>query len=182
MPDVDTAQETKTAPFLERSEVEKRAKEVREEHNLTTIPIDPVLLANRLGVKVLNAKFWDDNLVGTIEKRGDDMRILVKQSDPPSRKRFTIAHELGHLFLHLADDGEYLDKEANLFRLRDGDDTTIQNRSQEIQANMFASSLLMPEEEVRRYWAERPSIRELARIFRVSNAAMGYRVASLGLE
>ena len=47
---------------------------------------------------------------------------------------------------------------------------------------MFASSLLMPEDEVRRYWKERPSIEELAKIFNVSNVAMGYRVASLGLE
>jgi Zn-dependent peptidase ImmA (M78 family) len=170
-------------PFLHRSEVENRAREVLKRHNLTTVPIDPVLLANREGIKVNNAKFSDDNLVGMIVKSGDDVTILVNYDDPPFRKRFTIAHELGHHFLHLMRDGEYVDKEANLFRQQlDGDQETSPSRRREIQANMFASSLLMPEDEVRRYWQERPSIDELAKIFKVSKEAMGYRVASLGLE
>ena len=178
----ETANET-VVPFLHRSEVESRARDVLKRHNLTTVPIDPVLLANREGIKVNNAKFSDDNLVGMIVKRGDDVTMLVNYDDPPFRKRFTIAHELGHHFLHLLQDGEYVDKEANLFRQQLGDEREMTpSRRQEIQANMFASSLLMPEDEVRRYWKERPSIEELAKIFNVSNEAMGYRVVSLGLE
>jgi len=174
---------SETVPFLSRQEVERRAREVLKRHNLTTVPIDPVILANREGIKVNNAKFSDDNLVGMIVKRGDDVSMLVNYSDPPFRKRFTIAHELGHHFLHLMKDGEYVDKEANLFRQQDGDDHVMTpSRRQEIQANMFASSLLMPEDEVRRYWAERGSIENLAKIFNVSNEAMGYRIASLGIE
>jgi Zn-dependent peptidase ImmA (M78 family) len=179
----ETANETDTVPFLQRSEIESRARDVLKRHNLTTVPIDPLLLANREGIKVNNAKFSDDNLVGMIAKRGDDVTMLVKYDDPPFRKRFTIAHELGHHFLHLLQGGEYVDKEANLFRQQLGDEPEIiPSRRQEIQANMFASSLLMPDDEVRRYWKERPSIEELAKIFKVSNEAMGYRVASLGLE
>ncbi len=179
MPDVAG----EVVPFLSRAEVERRAREVLKRHNLTTVPIDPVVLANREGIQVNNAKFSDDNLVGMIVKRGDDVSMLVNYSDPPFRKRFTIAHELGHHFLHLIKDGEYVDKEANLFRQQERDDNVLTpSRRQEIQANMFASSLLMPEDEVRRYWLERPSVDELAKIFKVSNEAMGYRIASLGLE
>ncbi len=57
----ETANET-VVPFLHRSEVESRARDVLKRHNLTTVPIDPVLLANREGIKVNNAKFSDDNL------------------------------------------------------------------------------------------------------------------------
>ena len=38
-----------------------------------------------------------------------DVTMLVNHRDPPFRKRFTIAHELGHYFLHLLGDGEYMD-------------------------------------------------------------------------
>jgi Zn-dependent peptidase ImmA (M78 family) len=178
----ETGNET-TVPFLHRSEIENRARDVLERHNMTTVPIDPVLLANREGIKINNAKFSDANLAGMIVKRGNDVTILVNHEDPPFRKRFTIAHELGHHFLHLLQDGEYLDKEANLFRQQLADDREMTpSRRQEIQANMFASSLLMPESQVRQYWTERPSIEALAKIFSVSNEAMGYRIASLGLE
>lgn len=177
----DTADET--VAFLTRRQVENKASEVLTRHNLTTVPIDPVLLASREGIKVNNARFSDDNLAGMIVKRGEDISILVNSDDPPYRKRFTIAHELAHHFLHLMVDGEYVDKEANLFRQHPGEERpTTPERRREIQANMFAASLLMPEDEVRRYWQERPSIEDLARIFNVSEEAMGYRVDALGLE
>ena len=50
-----------------------KARDVRRAHRLETIPVDPVILANRLGIKVYNAKFADDNLVGMIAKRGGNL-------------------------------------------------------------------------------------------------------------
>src|SRR4051812_3444043 len=112
-------------PFLSRRQVENKANEVLKRHNLTTVPIDPVLLAQREGIRVNNAKFSDDNMVGMIVKRGENVSMLVNYDDPPFRKRFTIAHELGHHFLHLMGDGEYVDKEANLFRQQTGEDRAL---------------------------------------------------------
>ncbi len=175
--------ETISVPFLSRVEIENHAHDVLERHHLTTLPINPLTLAHREGIQVTNARFADDDLVGAIIKRGDDVAILVERSDPPFRKRFTIAHELGHHFLHLSQDGEYVDKEVNLFRQHPSEEREPSpTRRQEIQANLFAASLLMPEHEVRRYWEERRSITDLARIFNVSVEAMGYRVTSLGLD
>lgn len=171
-------------PFLEPQQVESKADEVRERHKLTTVPIDPLMIARRENISVNNAKFAEGNVVGMIVKRGDDVSMLINSADPPFRKRFTIAHELGHHFLHMDGDGEYIDRDANLFRRQRDDDgpSTRPDRRREIQANMFAASLLMPEREVRRYWDERPSIDELARIFKVSPEAMGHRLDALGLD
>ncbi len=177
----DTVDET--VPYLSSQQVESRANEVLKRHNLTTVPIDPVMLAHREGIRVNNAKFADDSMAGMIVKRGKDVTMLVDFDDPPYRKRFTIAHELGHHFLHLMGDGEYIDKEANMFRRQPAEDRRMTPEwRREIQANQFAASLLMPEDEVRRYWNERKSIEELARIFNVSDEAMGYRVDALGLD
>lgn len=170
-------------PFLSRQEVEIRAADVLREHGLESIPVDPVVLANRLGMAVFNAKFSDDNIVGMIAKQGDQITLLVNQSDPPFRKRFTIAHELGHHFLHLFSDGEFVDGEANLFRLPQDDQQDITpQRRREIQANMFAAALLMPADAVRSEWKKLRSVDAMARKFNVSEAAMGIRVGQLGLD
>jgi Zn-dependent peptidase ImmA (M78 family) len=169
--------------FLTRQEVEKRAANVLHEHGLDSIPVDPVVLANRLGMAVYNATFSDNNIVGMIAKRGEQITLLVNQSDAPFRKRFTIAHELGHHFLHLLSDGEFVDDEANLFRQPQDDRQSITpERRREIQANLFAVALLMPEEAVQSEWKKLRSIDKLARNFNVSKTAMGLRIDQLGLD
>ncbi len=177
-----TTAATDTVAHMSREEVERRAAEVLREYGLETVPIDPVVLADRLGIFVHNAKFSDDNLVGMIAKRGGTVTMLVNAADPPFRKRFTIAHELGHYFLHLQEDGDYVDNEVNLFR-GSGDETTevTPERRREIQANMFAAALLMPEDAVQQEWPRVRKIQGMARRFNVSEAVMGIRITQLGL-
>ena len=165
---------------IKKMEVEQRAKEILKQHGLYTLPVDPVLLANRLGVTVNNAKFADDSWAALIARRGQNTRVFVEQSDPPYRKRFSIAHELGHHFLHLMEDGEIVDKRADMFRERSPQrEEWSQNRFREIEANWFAAALLMPEEFVRTEWEANPNVSTMAKIFNVSEEAMGYRLDAL---
>ena len=165
-----------------RSKIEQHAKSVLKQHGLYALPIDPVLLANKLGITVNNAKFADDTWAALIAKRGPSTRIFVEQSDPPYRKRFSIAHELGHHFLHLMEDGEILDKRADMFRERlVSVESSPRNRSKEVEANWFAAALLMPAELVQTEWEANPNVTTMAKIFNVSEEAMGYRLDALGL-
>jgi Zn-dependent peptidase ImmA (M78 family) len=170
-------------PILTRQEVEQRAAAILREHELESIPVDAVVLANRLGAAVHNAKFVEDNLAGAIARRGDQVTIFVNEEDTPFRKLFTLAHELGHLILHLPGDGTLVDSEANLFRQSPDDPQAITpDRRREIQANQFAIALLMPAENVRSEWKRLHSIAAMARKFNVSEAAMGIRIGQLGLD
>jgi Zn-dependent peptidase ImmA (M78 family) len=97
------------------------------------------------------------------------------------RQRFTIAHELGHFFLHSRD--EHVTK-APMVMLRSGASSTGLI-SEEIQANQFAAELLMPREAVGLLVEEYDIIDDdvidsLACNFEVSPQAMAIRLGKLG--
>ena len=144
----------------------------------SSAPVDVTALAESLGLQV-----WEDdtlaaNVSGKIFKdsgcaSASGFSISVKSSDAYVRRRFTVAHEIGHFLLHrdkigssLTDDGLY---RSNLSTL------------EEIEANRLAADILMPGElvrdYVRKYGNENTSL--LASIFKVSESAMiirlGYR-------
>ncbi len=139
------------------------------------LPIDPVRIARQLGILVLDAQL-DDNVSGALVKEiGHDPTILLNASDSPNRKRFTCAHELGH-FVRRPDNPdsyEYVDLRNSL--------SATGLSLEEVYANNFAACLLMPEEDVKRLWNEGLREPELVVRFDVSQDAMHYRLANLGL-
>lgn len=91
------------------------------------------------------------------------------------KKRFSIAHELGHLFLHFTNDQKHYIAFRNNQR--------TEGKQQEIEANIFAANLLMPDEMVEREYfeLELPFLSTLAQKFQVSKAAMKIKLDSLQL-
>ena len=106
--------------------------------------------------------------------------ILVREDDPTARQRFTIAHELGHYYLHRNDENEVFVslRQTSLDGLRR---PSLDPR--ERQANNFAAELLMPEELLQKEYALYffPSISHLSELFKVSKEALRYRLQKLGL-
>jgi Zn-dependent peptidase ImmA (M78 family) len=166
---------------LSLSAIEERAAQILRQHGLFSVPVDPVTLANREGIKVFNAKFSNEGLSGMVAKRGNDVTFYINQTDVPFRKRFTIAHELGHHFLHLLGDGEFVDTQVDLFRDTESERGTPFDKTAEVQANQFAAALLMPADLVREAYQQTQDVSQLARRFNVSEEAMAIRLARLGL-
>ncbi len=77
---------------------------------------------------------------GSIRKKDDGFVIFVSPYQSNERRRFTIAHELGHLFLHMGYkiSPELWNEQSNTTYYRSGDSLM------EYQANEFAAALLMP--------------------------------------
>jgi Zn-dependent peptidase ImmA (M78 family) len=92
----------------------------------------------------------DDDISGKIEKNGETFRITLNSTDSERRKRFTLAHELGHLFLHM---GYMLDMEKwkTIDAYIDSPYYRVGYSEEEYEANQFAGALLMPEDEYRNY-------------------------------
>ncbi|KQO49437.1 hypothetical protein ASF24_09885 [Methylobacterium sp. Leaf86] len=114
------------------------------EPNLS-VPVPIQEMCARLGIfriEDLDADEFEGGLV-TNAKRSEGT-ILAKRGGEP-RRRFTIAHELGHFLMahHIPDQpGRFLCKSSDLRRLtaKEGD----QRQRREVEANRFASLMLMP--------------------------------------
>ena len=148
-----------------------------------TIPIHNIdAVVKRMGGSVNEQIGLDDLYDGTIRKTGhDSFSIVISPFQSQQRKAFTVAHELGHLFLHM---GFQIDPVV-----WENQDDTVYRRfgssEQEYQANEFAAALLMPRKEYLEVLQHniqngRVDISAVARYFHVSNAAAGNRGRFLG--
>jgi hypothetical protein len=133
--------------------------------NVRVAPTDLEAVAQKLNV----AGWHSEQLVTTGELRrvGDQFHIVYANGLSQGRRRFTVAHELGHAFL------ESTGKNAP----RRGPDV-------EEMCDMFAVHLLMPERAVREFFrigASPDTVVRFADVFQVSLAAAIRRCEELEL-
>jgi Zn-dependent peptidase ImmA (M78 family) len=133
------------------------------------INLDPVLDA--LALELRAGKFQDPSISGYFVK--SDRRIYVSAEEPPERQAFTVGHEIGHFVRHT-------DKDRETFHRRDQYNLGA-DQVEEAEANWFAASLLMPREQVKRYWNLYQNVGLMARAFAVSRIAMQWRLKNLGM-
>lgn len=152
---------------------------------LTSIPIKIEEIARMRGIKVMPYPLGDD-VSGLLAIQDGEATIGYNQNEPKVRKRFTIAHELGHYELHRDKSDLFVDKQF-IYRSEQSGNTPI-NQMMEQEANAFASAILMPTDQLRKAVREsnldlvnEEAIKELAKKFEVSTTAMSIRISSLGL-
>ena len=94
---------------------------------------------------------------------------LEFSAKPLPRQRFTLAHELGHIFLKHSKRDLYDAEEVREI----GEELTDQSKPpKEKEADAFASELLIPRDKLKKYEADIKDIDKLAAIFHVSKEAM----------
>lgn len=152
------------------------AKAVLDAYWDGSLPVDPVIIARAAGASVFSAQLGDDTFGMTITSSGGT-NIYIDRDQPNNRFRFTTAHELGHYIDHSQNPSStgspltYVDKRSD-----DG-----RGKPDEVYANEFAASLLMPAAEVTRLARKAETVFELAREFQVSVDAMTWRLRHLGV-
>lgn len=120
------------------------------EKYLEKIPVDVERLAKELEFKVTYQNFAEIEkeiskkdgfsnveILGAITINKEEKNIYVKYDDIETTQRFTIAHELGHYFLHKND----FTKEGQFINFR-----SLTNQKEK-EADIFAKNLLMPKTE-----------------------------------
>jgi len=105
--------------------------------------IDLFKECERAGYKLLRYPLGENADLGFMVKKDNDIVIFTNTCSRLSREIFTLAHEIGHVILHLEDEKPFID-----------DNVTINGRStdeKEQEANYFAACLLMPANDVNRF-------------------------------
>lgn len=136
------------------------------------------LVEKKLGgeIRYLDWDDWLSDKCGSLKVPGEDGKrftIYISAASGPLRNRFTIAHELGHYFLH-AEGGK---KELTVHRTSGKSDKRV-----EWQANWFAAAFLMPEAAVSDFYQNQSKdLDRIAANFKVSREAITIRLKQLGL-
>lgn len=174
-----------------RQRVEELTLSILQRHKLLKIPIDPRKIAKAEGLKVISHSLEGDVSGVLIIKNGSGT-IGVNPKHPEVRKRYTIAHELGHFLLNHQRERSFFidtrDRELVAVMFRDEQSSTGELQ-QEREANAFAAALLMPADLIKDHIrahkfdltdSESTALKELAGKFKVSTQAMAFRLANLG--
>jgi Zn-dependent peptidase ImmA (M78 family) len=154
----------------ERTKEARRAHEVIAKAGFEGPPLEFEPILERHGIDLVPRPF--NYVSGVLIKDPIYTLLVVNENDPDVRRRFTIAHELGHFFL---------EHEGRRFA-----EPSDENPPQERAANRFAGALLMPEDWLRTAWNDyrdnpdhRPDI--VAEMFGVSREALEVRLKELGI-
>ncbi len=142
-------------------------------NDMYKIPADIIKIAKVNDIDVYEGDL-DKKVSGAIkyDKNTHKFAILLNKNDIRTRQRFTLAHELGHFFLHkeiLKDDEIHID---TMFRMPD---------EKEKEVDYFAGALLMNKTLLEKMYQNNKTIAELAELFDVSVSAMTVRLDILGL-
>jgi Zn-dependent peptidase ImmA (M78 family) len=155
-------------PIREVADAENAARAVRTHWALGIDPIPNLseLLEER-GIKILSVELADiDGLTARVVRKGGEPLpvIVIKKGAWAERKRFTLAHELGHMVMEI---GGGVDAER--------------------AANRFAGAFLMPAEALWREIGKKRTMMslgellELKQLFGASFQAIVYRCHDLGI-
>lgn len=131
----------------------------QKEHQKMSIPVPVHDIAEWLGFRIVLLTTVPDDFSGLVSL--EDRLIGVNRSHHEHRRRFSIAHEIGHVLLGHPAEGISFRKEI---------------RRYDLEADLCASEILIPEKILLPVLKRTRNIRVLASAFLVSTAAMERRL------
>jgi len=163
-------------------EISKKYPEI-DFKDLDIMPVPVEVVCRKIGIDVEERSFYED-VSGVIYKKNNGRYYIdINRKHHLFRKRFTIAHELGHFIKHK----DVLDAEREILERRVARAYSADEHMRELEANEFAGRLLMPKILfLKRYndykdSKDKNAIYKFAVEFEVSTQAIAQRAYNLGL-
>ncbi len=159
---------------IDQKEIEARALRVLDDNDIIKPVVDVAKIAKSKDINIKEIAMpteYNNDVAGFYDK--DKKVIYVEITDSPQRKLFSIAHELGHVFLNHQN-------ATVLYRITRKD--TLYSK-EERAANSFAAHLLMPEFMLREFMVKynltRSDYKIMAGIFGVPVSSMRHTLLYL---
>jgi Zn-dependent peptidase ImmA (M78 family) len=131
---------SKMAKFEDLAEI-RAAKKIIKAYHYTKdnlwVNVREIMKERNIIVKDI---YLPDEISGVLDTRGDRPIVLVQEKHEERRKRFSLAHELGHFVLNSSPRGVHLDRQTYFRSNLSSSGTDIEEK----KANRFAAELLMP--------------------------------------
>lgn len=167
---------------------QKTAYQILEELQMDKPPFNPYDIADKLQINVKETLDFDKlDTEGQIYINADNQpEIWINPIKSENRRRFTLAHEIGHLINDVLPsmDNPIIDKYETLYRSQ-------KIGGIETRANRFAAQLLMPVKHINEFLLDymdkngqlsaKDAISLVATKFKVSKSAVLHRFKNLGI-
>lgn len=165
--------ETLEPSFLRKADVEEYANNVRKAAKFEIGSSIASVVEDEFGgrIQYLDLDEWANETGSIYVHEPWDFDIVLPQYTSATRDQFTIAHELGHYFLH-SEQGD-----RPIIATRNNEDTRV-----EWEANWFAAGLLMPADLFRKHFERLHDLDLIAAKFAVSRDAARVRCKVLGIN
>ena len=163
--------------------IDEKAKRLLQQSDALALPVDLNRVVECLGLS-LNEKPLENEYSGFLAVK--EKTIVVNLNHPRVRRRFTIAHEIGHYQLHRRSEDIPVFIDRAVYHRKES--VAGVDHLMEMEANAYAAGLLMPEALLDEYLEDHPAldlekpadIKTLAEEFEVSRPAMEFRLINLG--
>lgn len=153
------------------SDIRRQATRLLDSAGISREPVSLRDVVSALNLELVKRTREPFTSEAALEPLGDGRTIVLNGAGDSRRRRFTIAHEIGHFVLH-----------PERCRPERGGAVNEAGRREEREADAFAAELLMPERLVREAVREQGlDATRLAERFEVSRKAMQTRLRGLGL-
>jgi len=166
--------------------IPNHAKKILSNSNIK-IPIDfedlyEICFQNNINISINNNMDYD----GRIYQKDNNIYLEYKNVKNSIKENFTIAHELGHYFLHFKQQNYFNDVKNNFSNKHFSKyaarlDGEARGSKKEAEASFFAAELLMPDEEIIKYICKKnwdqyqpltPLTKEMSQYFNVSRNSL----------
>jgi Zn-dependent peptidase ImmA (M78 family) len=156
--------------------VRRVAKQVLRSSKIRTPPVDLRVVTASCGLKYEEVDYFPDDVDALIVTTEEGSVAVVNKNQSTTRRRFSLAHELGHFVLHR--DTSVLEDAVSIDSPPTADEGITGSSIAEREANLFAGELLVPVEFLKAHFKPGMTAADVGKIFEVSESVAAIALSS----
>lgn len=154
------------------------ARKILRDCKIINPPVDMQFILDQKNYEYIEVDTFPDDVDALFIKDDNDGKIYaaVNASHHVHRKRFSIAHEFGHILLN--HDLNYYQTYITIDNPPTEKTHTSAEAAFETEANVFAGEILVPLEMLKKAFKKSQDLKELSKIFWVSQQVVGIAISN----